>query len=140
MAEVGINEFDLQFIELFRIALSEETNELRHRAIKNVKHDVVNGRIELLMKEKGPKWASDATNRNFIEWVAATSIQRNDAAYEFSETGKRYEAKNERKLNIAEHIGNVIFLSIRDGKFEGVQVNGGILERRDDLRARGYLD
>lgn len=133
MIEVTLNEFDLMFIELVRVGLSEKTMGLRERAIKNVKHDVVADRIDKLMRKLGPKWRSDPANSEFLQWVALTAAQRTEAAFEFSGTGKRYEAKNERKLNIAEHIGRVIYLSIKDEKFEGVQSRGGILEQVRDV-------
>jgi hypothetical protein len=138
MIEVAINEFDLKFIDLVRVALSEETTDLREHAIINVKHDVVTGRIDLLMQNLGSKWRFDPANFGFLQWVAMTAAQRTEAAFEFSETGKRYEAKNERKINIAEYIGRVIYLSIKDKKFEGVQARGGILEQvRDVAKAEG---
>lgn len=133
MIEVTINEFDLMFIELVRVGLSEETMDLRERAIKNVKHEVVGDRIDKMLQQLGPKWRSDPANSEFLQWVAMTAGQRTEAALELSETGKRYEAKNERKLNIAEHIGHLILLSIKNEKFEGVQARGGILEQVRDV-------
>lgn len=137
MIEVTINEFDLQFIELFRVALSEGTMDLREQAIKNVKHDVVAGRIDLLIQQQSPKWRSDPANSEFLQGVVMTAAQRTEAAFEFSETGKRYEAKNNHKLKIAEHIGRMIFLSIKDEKFAGVHARGGILEQvRDSAKTK----
>jgi hypothetical protein len=137
MIRVDINELGLDSIDLIRTALSEETPDLRERAIKNVTHDVVARGVDLLMQQRGPKWQSDPANSEFVQWVATTSVKRIDAAYELSETGKRYDSKNEKKLNIAEHIGYIVCLSIWDGKFEGVQVDGGIL---DQVRAEAKRD
>jgi len=82
-----------------------------------------------MLQQPGPKWRSDPANSESLQWVAMTAGQRTEAAFELSKTSKRYEAKNERKLNIAEHIGHLILLSIKDEKFEGVQARGGILEQ-----------
>ncbi len=98
MLEVTLNELDLMFIELVRVGLSEETMDLRERAIKNVKHDVVADRIDKLMRKLGPKWRSDPANSEFLQWVALTAAQRTEAAFEFSETGKRYEAEEKTDL------------------------------------------
>lgn len=129
MHEVSLNCFDLQFIGSFRIALSEENVELRKCAIRNVKHDVIAHRIDLLLQELDGDWRSIPEDPIFMRWVAKTSGRRNDAAYAFAETGRRYEAKNERKLNIAEHIGLLIFLSVQDKTFKGVHTSIGILDR-----------
>lgn len=129
MLEVALNQFDLIFINLFRVALTEETMDLRRRAIRNVKHDVVGSRLREWMDEIGPRRLADGNHSDFTYWVATTSSTRNEAAFAFSETGKKYERKNERKLNIAEYIGHVVFMSIQDEKFEGVQVDGGILDQ-----------
>ena len=41
MLAISINEPEMGFIDLFRLALSGETKEQRESAIKNVKHEVV---------------------------------------------------------------------------------------------------
>lgn len=51
METVFIDGAVLQYIDLIRVALSEEDNTQRLRAIKNVKHDVVAKELELLMDE-----------------------------------------------------------------------------------------
>ena len=114
MLTITINEPELNFVELIRLALSEETDELRVRAVRNVKHEAVAARLDLLAAEGGSSWATDPENANFVQWTIRTSAERREAAYEYSQTARRYEERNERRLNIAEHIGKLIWLSILD--------------------------
>ena len=76
---------------------------------------------------------SDPKNAEFVQWIAKTSSERHEASYEFSQTARRYEERNERKLNVAEHIGKLVWLSIQDKKFEGVQTDEGILKQVRDV-------
>ncbi|MDD9723036.1 hypothetical protein PVW51_20205 [Sulfitobacter sp. PR48] len=136
MRTITINEPELNFVELIPLALSEETNELRLRAVRNVKHEAVAARLDLLAAEGGSSWATDPENANFVQWTIRTSAERREAAYEFSQTARRYEERNERRLNIAEHIGKLIWLSILDRKFDGVQTEIGILQQvRGDAKS-----
>lgn len=129
MDKISLNEFDLLNIDIFRIALSEETREQRMRAIINSKHNVVEARIEVTFNTLGDRWTSDLTNAKFMSWVATTSARRTDAAYEFAETERRFYSKNERKINIAEETGFLIFRSVQTKRFKGVQTKGGLLEQ-----------
>ncbi|NRB17768.1 MAG: hypothetical protein HRU33_09440 [Rhodobacteraceae bacterium] len=138
MLTISINEREIDFIELIRLALSEGSIEERVQAIKNVKQDVVAWRINMLSGEHGTCWASDPNNAEFVQWVAKSSAERHEASFEFLLTTRRYEDKNNHKLNIAEHIGELIWLSIQDEKFEGVQTDRGILQQvRDDAKESG---
>ena len=144
MIEVALNEPEKQSIELIRAALSEESDDLRERAIKNVKHEVVGTRLESLFAALGAEGVADPANTAFIQWVATSSLARTEAAYELSETGLRYKNTNERKLSLAEEIGFLIFSSIQDRDFRGVHTKRGILEQishvaRED-GARGAKD
>jgi hypothetical protein len=135
MLTITIKEPELNFVELIRLALSEETQEQRERAIKHVKHEAVAARLDLLAAEGGSSWASDPENANFVQWTIRTAAERREAAYEFSRTARRYEERNERRLNIAEHVGKLVWLSILEEKFEGVQTEIGILRQvSDDAR------
>ncbi|WIY24193.1 hypothetical protein [Parasedimentitalea psychrophila] len=108
------------------------------QAIKNVKHDVVAWQIDMLSGEHGTCWTSDPNNAEFVQWVAKSSAQRHEASFEFLQTTRRYEDKNNDKLNIAEHFGELIWLSIQDKNFEGVQTDRGILQQvRDDAKESG---
>ena len=127
MHRVSINEQELFFLELFRIALSAETHAERLSAIRHVKHSVIAARLQNLAENPGPGWIKDPENKDLVEWAAVTAPERDEAIYEFSRVSRDYEDRNERRLNIAEHVGNMIGLSIEDGKFEGVQTNSGIL-------------
>jgi hypothetical protein len=126
---ISLNEPELGYLNLFRAALSEENFELRERAIKNVKHDVVSDRLDRLFKEIGSQGLAAPENAEFMQWAAMSTSQRNEAAYAFSDTSRRYEDKNEQRLNVAEEIGFTIFSSIKDGKFKGVHTRGGIFEQ-----------
>jgi hypothetical protein len=129
MHDISLNEPELQYLDLIRVALSEESFKLREGAIKNVKHDVVSDRLDRLFKEIGSQGLAAPENAEFMQWAAMSTTQRNEAAYAFSDTGRRYEGTNERKLNVAEEIGFTIFSSIKDGKFKGVHQPGGIFEQ-----------
>lgn len=138
MLTVRINEPELLSIELIRIALSEATPELREKAIANAKHEVVALRLDALGRDKDTDWMSHPLNAEFVTWIAQTSAKRHEASYEFHQTARRYEERNERKLNVAEHVGKLIWLSIQDRKFGGVQTEEGILKQvRDQARANG---
>lgn len=136
MLTMPINQPELFSIEIFRIALSEATLELRKKAILSVKNDVLASRIEKLNDTYGSGWMTKPENAEFVQWIASSSVQRHQAAYELMEISRRYDDKNERKLNIAEHIGKLIWDTIQDGKFEGVQTDNGVLQQvRDEARA-----
>lgn len=124
---VGIDEFELGFLEYFRIALSAQTIEDRLVAIRQVKHELNSERQRLLIDGKGPGWIDDPTNRELAAWIAKTSADRHDASYEFLRLSQQYEDKFERRLNVAEHVGKIIDNSIREDKFEGVQTPSGIV-------------
>lgn len=129
MLTISINEPELKFIELIRLALSEENIEKRVQAIKNVKSDVVAARLDLLPNRADTDWALEPNNAKLVQWISKTSAQRHDSALEFSQTARRYEGGIERKLNVAEHIGKMVWLSIQDGEFKGVQSPLGILKQ-----------
>ena len=113
MLTISISEPELQSIGLIRLALSETTAELREQAIANAKHEVMALRLEAISNSLGTGWMSDPQNAEFVQWIAKTSS-------ELSRTARRYEERNERNLNVAEHFGKLIWLSIQEKKFEGV--------------------
>lgn len=124
---VAINEFELMFIELFRVALSAPTHEQRLDAIRWVKHDVIAARLKDIAREPGPDWVDQKKNRELVEWVARTSGIREDAVYQLSRIASAYDGKLERPLNVAEQVGKLIRISIAKERFEGVQTRNGIL-------------
>ncbi len=144
MIEIHINEPELHSIDLFRAALSEETNEQRQQAVAFLKQDIVSTRLEALTVEQGENWFSDPANVELVQWIARTENVRHEAAIELMQNARRYDDINGRKLNIAEHIGTQIWLSIQEGKFEGVYSDTGILQQvRDDAKdskVRGARD
>lgn len=139
MLTVSINEPELLSIELIRVALSEPEAELRKKAIANAKHEVVAFRLDSLSKELGTGWMSEPQDAEFVQWIARTSSARHEASYEFSQIFQRYEEQYERKLNVAEHIGKLIWLSIQDEKFEGVQTDEGILKQVREQALEGGI-
>ena len=126
---VSINELELLHIELFRMALSAETLKDRLEAIENVKHGVNAARLQVISETEGPDWIKDPANEELVAWVAGTAPARDAAIYEFSRLTRRYEETHERRLNVAEHVGKLIELSIAEGKFEGVQTRTGLLHQ-----------
>lgn len=135
MIEIPINQPELLSIDLMRIALSEPSDGERQEAIKSIKLDIEASHLKALSTKFGALWTQDPKNAALVQWVAATTHERHEAAVQLSQIGERYDAKNERKLNIAEHIGMLIWLSIQDGRFEGLHTRGGILEQvSDDAR------
>jgi hypothetical protein len=135
MLTVTINKPELLSIEFIRMALSEATAELRERAIANAKQEVLALQIETLNDHVGTDWMTDPRHAELGQWIATSSSERHQASYEYSQTAGRYEAGNERKLNVAEHIGKLIWHSIQDSKFKGLQTPGGILEQvRDEAK------
>ena len=127
MHRVFINEEEAFFLESFRVALSAETMEERLKAIRCVKHDVIGVRLSNLSDGWSSGWEKDPENRELVEWAAQTAGERSDAIYEFSQVARRYDDKTELRLNIAEQVGEMIWLSIIDGEFKGVQTKDGIL-------------
>ncbi|MGB3279072.1 MAG: hypothetical protein WBA92_07755, partial [Pseudorhodobacter sp.] len=129
MLKASINEHELGSIEYIRIALSEPTPELREKAIANAKFELMALRLEALNDRLGTDWMSEPQNAEFVQWIAKSSSERHEASYEFLQTARQYEERNERKLNVAEHIGKLIWLSIQDKRYEGVQTDEGILKQ-----------
>ncbi|OUS37727.1 hypothetical protein A9Q94_04965 [Rhodobacterales bacterium 56_14_T64] len=128
MKKIHINEPELCCLGLFRVALSEDTHEARMRAIDVMRHEVVSLGLSNFPFGAG-KTKGKAKNDKFVRWVAETSVERYEAAHEYSEISKRYDGKNERKLNVAEYVGKLIWHSIQEQDFTGLYVAGGILER-----------
>lgn len=132
MLRVAINEPELRSIEYIRIALSEPAPKLREKAITNAKLGLMALRLGALTDKFGTDWMSAPHNAEFIQWIAKSSSERDEANYDFLQTARRYEERNERKLNVAEHIGKLIWHSIQDKRFEGVQTPEGILKQVSD--------
>ena len=135
--QVPLNEPECVVLELFRMALNEETVEDRLSAIEVMRHEVVSMGLDSFT-------ITEASSPKFVRWVANTAQQRCEAAHAYHEIAQRYESKNERHLNIAEFIGKKVWDSIETGKFQGVQVAGGLLEQTSDyardMGVRGAKD
>lgn len=144
MQTLSINEAELCYLGMFRMVLSEASLEERPLAIQAVRHDVVGGRLGNLPSEDEAEWVGEPENTELVRWVAKTSAARHEAVHALASIQQRYEAKNERKLNVAEHIGKLVWLSIQDQKFQGIHVDGGILAQvrsvAKDLRIAGARD
>ena len=115
MHKVSINEVESFYVELFRIALSAEDRDARIEALTFVKHVVSAERLKVLSESEGAGWASEPANQSLATWVAQTAAKRDDAIYEFSRISRTYEDRNERRLNIAEHVRKLVYLSILEG-------------------------
>ncbi len=138
MLTIPIDGLTVAYLDLVRVALSEETPELRQRAISNVKHEVLGEMLSLNAKQNDGANFKGADQGELMHWMAQTNADRTEAALEFFETGRRFEERNQRKLNIAEHIGTLVFLTIQDRKFHGLHSRNGLLEKvRHEAKQHG---
>ncbi len=135
MIKIPLNEPEVLCLELFQVALSENTHDARMRAIGVMRHEVVS--LGLDSFPIGRQRAGQAQNNpEFVQWVAETSAERYGAAHEYSEISQRHQKKNQRKLNVAEHIGKLVWDSIQKQRYQGLHVAGGLLEQvRDEAKA-----
>ena len=148
MHKIPINDFEAQHLGLFRVALSEPDARQRLEAIRTVKLEVQSANIGLYMERRSPDRPLGPRDLDELISIAETEKARLEAARESVRLHQRYEGKNglghERKLNIAEHIGDFVLLSIRDENFTGLHGYGGILEQvrqqASDLGIRGGVD
>lgn len=127
MLTFSINEVEGFYLELFRIALSAEAREAKATVLHYVKQVVIAERLKVLSESEGSAWTSEPDNQPLVMWTAQTAAAREEAIYQFSRVSRTYEDRNERRLNIAEHAGKLIYLSILEGKRQGVQTKAGIL-------------
>lgn len=81
MLTVSVNGFELNYIALFRLALSEESVEQRRRAIVNVKLFAEQERIDLLGKEFGDDWSSEPANAELLSWIMRSFSERDEAIH-----------------------------------------------------------
>ncbi|WP_204115753.1 hypothetical protein [Shimia biformata] len=130
---ISVNHEELFFLELFRVALSEDNIEDRLTAIQCVKHDVVANQIELFEERVGRGWGKAPENADFAEWMRSTSPKRHEALYALTRVFDRYDGGNERRLNVAEHVGLLAYLSIHDGKLKGVQTPSGLIHQVTEI-------
>ncbi|WP_412565615.1 hypothetical protein [Thalassobius sp. MITS945101] len=135
--QVRLNEPECAALGLFRMALSEATAADRLSAIEVMRHEVVSMGLESFP-------ITEASSPKFVRWAATTAPPRYEAAHAFHQILQRYNSKNERQLNIAEYIGKKVWDSIETGKFQGVQVAGGLLEQTSEyareMGVRGAKD
>ncbi|MFD2738039.1 hypothetical protein ACFSUD_00495 [Sulfitobacter aestuarii] len=142
MYKVAINGAEVHYLELFRIAVSESDHEKRMRSIHNVRHEVKMEWLKLQISDKETTGMSGSSNVELLRDMAELAMDAPEMIREFTQTVGRYEGANgrgnERKLNVAEHIGKQVLLSIREGTFHGVQSDFGILEQvRHDAKDLG---
>lgn len=137
-ATVSLDMFESAYIEMFRFALSETTHEARMGAIRMVRHDVTANRLNELLQSAEYRRRASPEDYSFLRWAAETASLRHEAAIGLMDLETRFQAGQQRKLNVAEEIGIRVFHSVREGEFKGIQVYGGILERvRDDAKQEG---
>lgn len=84
METVLINDTQLQFIEMFRVALSAPDNRQRLRAISNLKQEVTVQVDELIVDGRSEEWMS--ANAEFFRRSMLEAPARRAAAAEFSQT------------------------------------------------------
>lgn len=130
--KISLNEPECECLGLFRMALSEETDDDRSRAIEVMRHEVVS-----LGLENFP--ISNSTHLEFINWTARTAQVRYNAGREFYGIAQRFDSKNELKLNIAEYIGKLVWESIATKRFQGLHVKGGILDQTRDFAKKNAI-
>ena len=125
---IAINEAEYKFIEIFRVALSERSHPERLKAIGMVRHDVTANRLARLFSSQEYILGAGPKDYEFLKWAAETASVRHESMVDLMEVDQRFQGSNQRKLNIAEHIGRSVVHSIQQGEFRGVQVKGGILD------------
>ncbi|MGJ8596521.1 hypothetical protein [Sulfitobacter sp.] len=74
MNTVSIDGAQLTFLELYRMALSEDSQEKRLRAIKIVTHDVVARQLNLFASSKGKGGPSDPKYSEFSNLVMQSPV------------------------------------------------------------------
>lgn len=143
MFDIRLRGQDLSYIRMFRVALSEETDQARLEAIQNVRQEVDAQSIKIFRDDE-LFWPAIKRHPRTIEWIAETSPDRHDAGSAIAELLERYEKRNERHLDIAERIGNAVFSTIKDKEFRGLQTKSGILkmvsDEARDLKLHGGRD
>ncbi len=128
MLTIHMSEPDILAIEFFRVAISEESLSARRKALLCLQQQLEIWKISGL--RQSAVWVSGLLNptEEFSRWMVDTNDHRSESAYEFGETCSRYEKKFERKLNIAEQVGDLVWRSIGDGTFKGLHTPRGILQ------------
>jgi len=106
----SINEVEGFYLELFRIALSAEAREAKVTALHYVKQVVIAERLKVLSESEGSALTSEPDNQSLVMWTAQTAAAREEAIYEFSRVSRTYEDRDERRLNVAEHAGKLLYL------------------------------
>ncbi|MEM5522012.1 hypothetical protein [Sulfitobacter sp. AS59] len=129
MKTVSIDGAQLTSLELYRMALSEDSQEKRLRAIEVVTHDVVARQLNLFASSKGKGWPSDPKYSEFSNLVMQSAGERYEAAIELGEISRRYDEGTDRNLYVAELVGMNIFMSIKAQSFQGLHTEGGIFEQ-----------
>jgi hypothetical protein len=97
-----------------------------------VRHDVSANRLDLLFQSLPYRQMAGPEDYRFLRWVAETASQRHEAALKLMDVERRFQKVTQRKLSIAEVIGLSVFMSVREGEFKGIHVEGGILARVSD--------
>jgi hypothetical protein len=111
------------------MALSEDSQEKRLRAIEVVTHDVVARQLNLFASSKGKGWPSDPKYSEFSNLVMQSAGERYEAAIEFGEISRRYDEGTDRNLYVAELVGMYILMTIKAQSFQGLHPEGGIFEQ-----------
>lgn len=124
---VHLNDSDLEAILLFRVAISEDTMEARTSAISGLREVLTSDLIEYLGERPSVLESATKQVKDLHRFVFETSKVRREGENRFKRAGLRYDAKNERRLNVAECIGRLVWDTIKAGEFRGLHTSGGIL-------------
>ena len=137
---VLIDAIERRSIEYFRFAESEATHEARLRALSMVRHDLTATRLDELFRSPEYQRGAGPEDYPFLKWAAETASQRHEAGIALMDLEEKFQAGQQRKLNVAEHVGRLVIQSINEKQFKGLHVRGGILEtvRNEAKRAKIY--
>jgi len=129
MKTISLDGAQQTSINLYRMALSEESQEQRLRAIEVVTHDVVARQVALFTSDKGKGWMSEPRYSEFSQLVMRSADERYESAMEFGQILRRYEEENDRSLYVAELVGMHVLISIKEGSLHGIHASGGIFDQ-----------
>lgn len=85
MLKVGFSPFDRRFLELFRVALSEDNDVARAYGIETIRLALDSVALNARQNLLGEDWLEWDGFPGFVQWVAETSVGREEAAHELSE-------------------------------------------------------
>ncbi|UWR21291.1 hypothetical protein [Sulfitobacter sp. S190] len=141
---VYFNNFEIRYLEMFYVALSEPTHDLRMRAIANVRHEVEAETDSFLVEDHAAGRIKVPSIDEHYKKMALAARKRDVAKRCLFETEARFtgsgKASNQRRLETADLIGMKILTSILDKKYDGVYSETGILQQVREQSIRENLN